>query len=107
MAGISAPVQRMVDATNAGDSAAFLACFTDDAFLSDWGREFHGHAGVARWDQTDNIGRHSHFEATGQRAQGDDLVVTLVVTGGGFNGTSDIVFTLRDDLIARLVISPD
>jgi hypothetical protein len=107
MADIAAPIQRMVDATNAGDSAAFVACFTDDAFLSDWGREFHGHAGVARWDQTDNIGRHAHFEATGQRAQGDDLVVTLVVTGGGFNGTSDIRFTLDGGLISRLVISPD
>jgi hypothetical protein len=32
---------------------AFIASFTDDAYLVDWGREFHGHDGVARWNETD------------------------------------------------------
>ncbi len=99
-------IDRMIAATNAGDSAAFVACFTRDAYLEDWGRAFHGHDGVARWNQSDNIGKHAHFEATGQRTDGDDLIVTLVVTGGGFNGSSDIRFTLDGDLISRLVISP-
>jgi hypothetical protein len=105
MADIAAPIQRMIAATNTGDTAAFIACFTEDAFLSDWGREFHGHAGVASWNQTDNIGKRAHFEATASRQEGADDIVTLVVTGGGYNGTGDIVFTLRGDLIARMVIS--
>ncbi len=99
-------IDRMIAATNAGDSEAFVACFTDDAYLEDWGRAFHGHDGVATWDRSDNIGRHAHFEAAGQRTDGGDLIVTLVVTGGGFNGTSDIRFTLVGDLISRLVIAP-
>jgi hypothetical protein len=37
----------MIDSTNRGDSEAFIASFTDDAYLVDWGREFHGHDGVA------------------------------------------------------------
>jgi hypothetical protein len=55
-------VTRMVEATNAADSAAFVAAFADDAYLEDWGRGFHGHEGIAGWDQSDNIGRQSHFE---------------------------------------------
>ena len=106
MSDIAPAIQRMIEATNAGDSEAFVECFTDDAYLSDWGREFHGHDGARSWDRTDNIGKHAHFEATGSRRDGEDDVVTLVVTGGGFNGTSDIRFTIRDDLIARMVIAP-
>ena len=102
-----AAVQQMIDATNAGDRDAFVAAFTDDAYLVDWGREFHGHAGVARWNETDNIGKNAHFEATDTRGDGDRYVVTLVVTGGGFNGTSDISFEVDGDRIRSMVISAD
>jgi hypothetical protein len=103
-----AAVQRMIDATNAADREAFVASFTEDAYLEDWGREFHGHAGVARWDATDNIGKQAHFEATATRPDGPDrFVVTLVVTGGGFNGTSDISFEVSGDRIRSMVITPD
>jgi ketosteroid isomerase-like protein len=81
----------MIDATNRGDTEAFIASFTDDAYLVDWGREFHGHEGVARWNETDNIGKQSHFEVRGARRNGDEHVVTLEVTGNGYNGTGDIV----------------
>ena len=102
---ISAPIQRMVDATNAADTAAFIACFTSNAYLEDWGRTFRGRDGIARWNTTDNIGRQAHFVATREVTRGDDVVVTLVVTGNGYNGTSDIVFTLDGDFISRMVIS--
>lgn len=54
-------IQRFIVATNAGDTAAFLEAFTPDAFLSDWGRDFTGRAGVAKWNETDNIGVQSKF----------------------------------------------
>jgi hypothetical protein len=95
----------MIDATNRGDTEAFIASFTDDAYLVDWGREFHGHEGVARWNETDNIGKQSHFEVRGARRNGDEHVVTLEVTGNGYNGTGDIVFALEDDRIKRMIIS--
>ncbi len=106
MTTVATPIQRMIDATNAGDSAGFVASFTADAYLEDWGRGFHGHDGVASWDSTDNIGKRSHFEATASRVEGEEQVVTLAVTGGGFNGTSDFRFTLAGDLIARMIIAP-
>jgi hypothetical protein len=34
----------MFDATNRGDSAAFVDAFAEDAVLDDWGRTFTGQA---------------------------------------------------------------
>jgi hypothetical protein len=100
-------VQRMIDATNAGDRDAFVAAFTQDAYLEDWGRQFRGHVGVRSWDRTDNIGKNTHFEARGTRQEGGSYVVTLEVTGDGFNGTSDITFEVEGDRIRSMVIKPD
>ncbi len=104
---LPAPIRTFIDATNTADSDTFIAAFTDDARLTDWGREFNGHDGVRSWDRTDNIGVHSHFELV-TAEQGPDLdsyVVTLTVSGDGFNGTGPMRFTLRDGLIASLLIS--
>jgi hypothetical protein len=105
MAQVATAIRRMIDATNRGDTEAFIASFTDDAYLVDWGREFHGHDGVARWNETDNIGKQSQFEVRGARRNGDEHVVTLEVTGNGYNGTGDIVFALEADRIKRMIIS--
>lgn len=100
-------IRAFIDATNAGDSDAFVAAFTPDAYLNDWGREFHGHAGVRDWNRTDNIGVRSHFELVGVEPGDarDTYIVTLTVSGDGYNGTGPMRFELRDDLIARLTIS--
>lgn len=97
----------MIEATNVGDRAAFVAAFTEDAYLEDWGRQFRGHEGVASWDESDNIGKNTHFEARGTRQEGGTYVVTLEVTGDGFNGTSDITFDTDGDRIRSMVIKPD
>jgi hypothetical protein len=59
---LPAAIQNFIEATNRGDSGAFVAAFTEDAYLNDWGREFLGHEGVRAWNRTDNIGVRSHFE---------------------------------------------
>jgi ketosteroid isomerase-like protein len=100
-------VTRMVEATNAADSAAFVDAFADDAYLEDWGRGFRGRDGIAQWNQSDNIGRQSHFEVRSVRAEGDGVVVTLEVTGGGFNGTSDFYFEVDGDAIRTMIIRAD
>ena len=105
MIELPAAVSRMIDATNAGDSDAFVGSFTDDAYLEDWGRAFHGHDGVRSWNGSDNIGRRAHFEAIGSRRDGNDWIVTLRISGGGFNGTSDIRFSLHGDRISRMIIT--
>jgi len=101
-------IQKFVDTTNAADSDAFVDAFTEDAFLSDWGREYRGHEGVRSWDGTDNIGKRARFELLAVKPGKADqqFIATVVVTGDGYNGTSDLEFTLRGDKVSRLVIAP-
>lgn len=108
-AALPAPVAAFIDTTNAGDSEGFVAAFTDDAVLEDWGRTFHGRGGAAAWNASDNIGRRSHFDVVGWHpgADPDTYVVTVTVTGDGYNGTSPIAFAVRDGLISRMTIAPE
>jgi hypothetical protein len=104
-----APISAFIDATNAGDSDAFIAAFTEDGSLDDWGRVARGHDGIRQWDRTDNIGKQSHFELLDitQESEPDTYIVRLKVSGNGFNGTSPFRFTLRGHLIQSVVIVPD
>lgn len=100
------PIQQFVETTNRSDSAAFVATFTDEATLDDWGRVFRGHKGIRSWDSTDNIGVNANFELISWKATGEyTFVVVLKVTGDGHNGTGPMEFTLEDDRISRLIIS--
>src|SRR3569832_2587650 len=98
-------IQHMVDTTNAGDIAGFLDCFSTDAFLSDWGRDFSGREGIASWNKTDNIGVKSKLRLVSVTPDGGTYRVTIAVSGGGFNGDGTMTFTLAGDRIARLIIS--
>ncbi|MDG4825407.1 nuclear transport factor 2 family protein [Asanoa sp. WMMD1127] len=98
-----AAISALIDATNAGDTDAFVAAFTDDAYIRDGSREFTGHDGVRSWDSTDNIGVGMHFDLLGWRSTGADTwVVTIRATSRRFNGTGDLHLTVRGDRIARL-----
>jgi ketosteroid isomerase-like protein len=101
------PISELVDATNRADSEAFLATFTEDALLDDWGRRYRGREEIRDWDRTDNIGVQSHMgivKAESGTATGT-YSVAMAVAGNGFNGTGSMLFTVRGDLIASLVIS--
>ena len=109
MAQLPHPISAFIDATNAGDSDRFVAAFTPDGTLDDWGRVARGRDAIREWDRTDNIGKQSRFEVVdiAQQTEPETYLVHLSVTGTGFNGTSPFRFTLRDDLIAGVVIVPD
>lgn len=106
---VPAPIAAFIDATNAGDSAAFLSAFTEDAVLSDWGRVYRGREAIADWDRTDNIGKRSHFELVdvAPGAGAGTYVVTLTVSGDGYNGTGPMTITVADERISRLTIAPE
>jgi hypothetical protein len=100
-------IRAFVDTTNSGDSDGFVAAFTEDAYLNDWGREFHGREGVASWNESDNIGKQAHFDVLGIVAgrKPEQYLLTLTVSGGGYNGPGMFTFDLRDGLIARFLIA--
>ena len=99
------PICRFVEATNEGDTEAFLGTFTANASLTDWGRSFHGREQIARWNQSDNIGVKSNLRIVRISEVDGSYHVRIAVTGEGFNGEGDMVFTLDGDRIATLVIS--
>lgn len=99
------PIRRFVDATNAGDTEAFLDTFTADASLTDWGRSFHGREQIARWNQSDNIGVKSNLRIVRIAEAQGSYQVRIAVKGDGFNGEGDMTFVLDGARIASLVIS--
>ena len=106
MIDVPLPIRRFIEATNAGDSDAFVEAFSPDAYLEDWGRGFHGQDGARSWDASDNIGKRSRFDLIALRQERDEWIATLDVSGDGFNGRSDISFVIDGDLIARMIIAP-
>jgi hypothetical protein len=104
---LPAAIRAFIDTTNAGDTEGFVAAFTDDAYLNDWGREFHGRDGVRSWNRTDNIGKQAVFSDASavSGSDPDTFDVTLQVAGNGYNGTGNMKFRLRDGLVQSLVIS--
>jgi SnoaL-like domain len=98
-------IRQLIDATNAADDEAFLDAFADDATIDDWGRTFTGRVEIAGWNDRENIGVHSHIEATSVERRGDEIVVGVEVSGDGYNGGGAFTFTLAGDRIGRMVIS--
>ena len=98
-------IRQMIDATNSADDAAFLDAFAEDATIDDWGRTFTGRDEIAGWNDRENIGVHSHIEATSAERRGEEIVVGVQVTGEGYNGGGAFTFTLAGDRIARMVIT--
>jgi hypothetical protein len=105
MPDLEPAIRQMIDATNSADDEAFLGAFADDATIDDWGRTFTGREEIAGWNDRENIGVHSHIEATSVERRGEEIVVGVQVTGEGYNGGGAFTFTLAGDRIARMVIT--
>jgi hypothetical protein len=105
MFDLEMPIQRMIDATNRGDSETFLSVFSDDAILTDWGRTFRGKSEIARWNSDENIGTQNHIRVMGVKRLGNSVDVNVVVTGNGYNGPGSMIFEVEAEAIKRLVIT--
>ena len=101
---LPAPVQAVFDATNAGDTAAFLDAFTADGVVDDWGREFRGHAEIQRWSDGENIGVKATWTPTAITSADGEDVVTATVGGNGFNGPSHFSFRTDGARVSRMTI---
>jgi ketosteroid isomerase-like protein len=101
---LPAPVRAVFDATNAGDTDAFLDAFAPDGVVDDWGREFHGREAIKGWSDGENIGVHARLDPTGVNRHHDEYVVTATVSGGGFNGPSHFAFRVDGDRVSRMTI---
>jgi ketosteroid isomerase-like protein len=98
------PIRAMLDATNAGDSDAFLRAFADDATIDDWGRTFTGRDEIARWNDNENIGVQSRIEVTGVERSGTTVTLGVSVSSNRYNGGGSFVVDVDGGRIVRLVI---
>jgi hypothetical protein len=99
-----APVQAVLDAVDRGDAAAFLACFTSDGVVDDWGREFHGSGEISGWSDKEFIGTQATLEITYVETSNDETTLTAQVGGNSFNGPSNFVFRVEGDRVSRMTI---
>jgi hypothetical protein len=102
---LPAAVQAVFDATNAGDTDAFLDAFTSEGVVDDWGREFKGRAAIKVWSDGENIGVQAALTPTAVTSSSpDEYVVMADVAGGGFNGPSHFTFRVDGERVARMTI---
>jgi ketosteroid isomerase-like protein len=102
---LPAAVSRLIEATNAGDAAAFVAAFTEDGVVDDWGRRFEGPAEIGRWTEAENTGVHSQFRVQEAGVDGDTVTARLAVSGGGYNGVSTFTFEVVGDRVRSMRIT--
>ena len=104
---VPAPVQAVVDAINGADTEAFVAAFTADGQVDDWGRVLSGPDGVRSWAETDAIG--AGAQMTVLEATTEGAVTTLLFNwrSSVFNGQSHAVVTVDGDKVSSFRIPPN
>jgi hypothetical protein len=98
------PVQSILDAANSGDTDAFLAAFTPDGVVDDWGREFRSPSQIAGWSDSEFIGADVNLTVEDVELHGSRTVVCAEVGGNGFNGPSHFTFEIDGNLVSRMTI---
>jgi hypothetical protein len=104
MAALPEPVARLLQAANDNDVDAFLAGFTVDGVVDDWGREFAGADAIRSWSDNEFIGKRVTLDVRDAEQSGTTTVVTAQVGGDGFNGPSHFSFAVEGDRVARMTI---
>ena len=98
------PVQALVDAANSGDTSAFLAGFTADGVVDDWGREFRGADEIRGWSDAEFIGVDVALEVDEVELDPNRTIIAATVGGNGFNGPSHFTFITVGGLVSRMTI---
>jgi hypothetical protein len=101
---LPAAVRAAIDAANANDTDAFLACFPPDGVVDDWGREFVGHREIRGWSDHEFIGVKVNLNVVQVAIEDVAVVVTAQVGGDGFNGPSHFTFQVEGRLVTRMTI---
>lgn len=103
---VPAPVQAMVDAINDADTDAFVAAFTADGFVSDWGTVKSGPDGVRSWAGSDAIGAGARMTVLSAQTDGDTTRIRFGWSSTVFTGESDGIFVVVGDRLASFTIPP-
>ena len=99
-------VQRVADAINNADTDAFVAAFTPDGLIDDWGRVLRGADGVRQWAQTDAIGAGAKMEILDAASDGEVTEIRFSWVSRVFTGESTAFVTVEDNLVSSFRIPP-
>lgn len=99
------PVQRFIDAVNAGDTDGFLAAFSGTGVVDDWGRVFTGREQIRGWSDTEFVGANGMLTPTAITPGDGEVTVDGDWTSTHFNGPSRFVFSYDDDGVTKMVIT--
>jgi len=97
-------VRRSVAAINDGSLNHFMALFTPNASVED-GPVYDGLAAIRDWAARETFGVHMRLDVVRELNAEGTVVEATATSTGGYNGTAEFAYTLRDGLIERLVIS--
>jgi hypothetical protein len=97
-------VVTLLDAANHHDTEAFLASFTQDGVVDDWGREFAGATSIRSWSDREFIGASVSLTVTRVSTTDERTTVSADVGGDGYTGPSHFIFEIRGDRVARMTI---
>lgn len=100
-------VTAFVDAINDANMDAFVALFTPDGIVNDWGTEYIGHDRVRRWAHTDAIGAGARMRILSAVTEGSTTTIRFEWRSRVFNGESTGVFLIENDLIRGFTIPPE
>ncbi|QTV79530.1 nuclear transport factor 2 family protein [Microbacterium sp. NIBRBAC000506063] len=103
---LPAPVQALVDAINDADTEAFVAAFTADGFVDDWGRVLSGPEGVRSWAGSDAIGMGAQMTVLSASTEGDTTRIRFGWVSRRFTGESDGILVVDGDRLASFTIPP-
>ncbi|KAB2812698.1 nuclear transport factor 2 family protein [Pimelobacter simplex] len=99
------PVATLVDAVNAHDEDAFLACFADDGYVDDWGRVFRGRTAIDGWSSKELIGAHGTLSVWSvATTETGNVVVVGDWRSTHANGVSRFEFEVAGGEVASMTI---
>ena len=99
-------VQTYVEAYNARNREAALACFSDDALVHDEAKDYNGRKAIAEW-LGETLEKYQPLLTPGKVEGGDQKPVVAMTVSGSFPGspvTLAFHFTIENGRIAGLNI---
>jgi SnoaL-like domain len=99
------PVDKLVEAINGGDTEAFLAFFSPNGAVEDWGRRFEGRAAIRRWSDKELIGAKGVMTVTKASVRGSKITMDADWKSNFYTGSGRFTFTIEGDKISEMRIS--
>jgi uncharacterized protein (TIGR02246 family) len=92
---LSPLLQKFIQAKNTNDARMFVACFTDDAMVTDDGREFEGREAIGAWAEETNKRYKLTLTPTDVSEDGDETVLTALASGDFDGSPAELQYHMR------------